>query len=241
MPTPPTATVYCDYTGAFLPGEMPRQIRFTRLLNNVDVSSTSRWFQATVSGSVTATIAQTGVLTVTALATDSVIQVRSARDNFSLVASVQIVRVLGGTPSGGTGGGSAASTSSFSSFSAVTAATTTSDIVVTAGSGGTVTLTAPLTVITARMAPTGTFPVFGQWYWFNGASYVAVGTEVQSSPDAAVTFDGDIYLRSNGSLSVSTAKTGLTAATAYRFQFWARNGAGTRIMNLSGTATGTGS
>jgi hypothetical protein len=87
---------------------------------------------------------------------------------------------------------------------------------------------------------TGTFPVYGIWRWWNGASWADVGTEVQSSPDCVLDYDSEtgIYFFSpTGSLTVNTSKTGLGVGSSQKFQLYARNSSGTRTMTFTGTAS----
>jgi hypothetical protein len=101
-----------------------------------------------------------------------------------------------------------------------------------------------LDVTTLAASPTGTFAVYGKWQWYNGAAWVDVASEVQSSPNCTVTRQIDdpglhsyTYFTNDGTLTVNTTKTGLTPSSTAQFQLLARNGSGTRDMSFSGTAS----
>ena len=242
MPSIVPINIYCDYTGTPLTGQLPVSFAAQRLLNGVDLSSTTRWFIAIVSGSIACSIAQTGVVTVTGLSASSVIQIRSLRDNFSIVVNVVLNKIIGPPPATGTGGGTSSSSSTFNNFNAATMASVSPEITCTVGSTGAVNLQATLTVSTGAVSPAGTFFTLGIWRWFNGTSYVDVSTEQTSSMGVEVTQDPVHYFYStqDDSLTISSSKTGLTAGTVAKFQLYARNSSGTRTMTLRGTATATG-
>ncbi len=150
-----------------------------------------------------------------------------------------------GSVPAGSNGGTSASVSSFASFNAITHAVVTSELSVVAGTGGTVTLTASdLVVTTAAVAPAGVFGVFGKWQWDStgGGVWVDVGTEDASSPNTEVEdFGGGSYGVSPGLLTVNEIKSGLVAASTHKFRLMARKSSGTRVMNLTGTASAVGS
>lgn len=233
MPAPSPVTIYYDYSGTTTT-DLPYPVRVQRFLNGDDVSAKSRWFLSAVSGTITATIDQTGIVTITALGVSSVLQVKSVRDGVTLTCNLTVNKSLGGAPSGG--GSGAVNTSTFNSINSTVYAQITTDLTVTVGSSGTVTLNAPLTVTTDRVSPIGTFAVFGKWQWFNGSSWVDVATEVQSSPDCDVEYEPP-YVVDPGSLTVNTAQTGLTVGSSQKFHLMARKDAGTRTMYFNGTAS----
>ena len=112
----------------------------------------------------------------------------------------------------------------------------------TVGSTGVVNLQATLSITTAAVFPTGTFRTLGIWRWYNGASYVDIGTPTPSDNGAIVTYDTQvkIYSTQDDTMTVASSKTGLTAGSAAKFQFYAENYSGTRTMSLYGTITATG-
>lgn len=241
MPDPAPVTIYKDYTGTVAAGELPRAFAVKRYLYGADVSARTRWFLSVKSGMVTASIDQTGLITITAT-TGGVLTLKSVRDNITLQCDFPVNIVIGSPPASGSGGGTSISTSIFTAFASTTHASTTADLVVTAGSGGIVNLQATLDVRTVRSAPESVYAVYGIWRWWNGTAYVDVATEVQSNPDCEITKDPlrSIYYLSSGTLTVAASKTGLAAASSNRFQFFARNFSGTRSMTFVGTATATG-
>jgi len=241
MPAPSPVNIYEDYTGALLSGQLPATVIVQRLLNGVDVSAKCRWFLSTVSGSITATIDQTGLVTITALASSSVLQVKSVRDGVTLYCNVTANVVVGNPPFTGSGGASSSITTFNSTNStSYSSPITTSDLSVTVGSSGIVDLSAPLTVQTALTAA-GTYPVWGKWQWNNAGTWTDVAAEVESSPPCTITAyppNGNLG-EGAGRLSVSASKSGLTAGSTQAFRLMARNDAttGTRAMNFSGTAS----
>lgn len=241
MPAPAPVTVYLAYTGTPLTGEIPRIFAVKRYLNGTDVSAKTRWFLTVKSGTIAASISQTGLITITSAGAGGVLTLRSSRDNVVLECDFPVNTVVGTPPPvTGTGGGTSYTASTFYGISSTTHANITDDIVVTVGSTGVVNLQATLTVRTARSSPAGNFPVYGIWRWWNGSAYVDVGTEVQTSPDCSIDFEAPAYYLNSGSLNVASSKTGLTVGSSQKFQFFARNGVGTRAMSFLGTATATG-
>jgi hypothetical protein len=240
MPTPPPVNLFADYTGTYLPGQLPAVFQVKRFLDGTDVSAKTRWFLSTTSGTISASIDQMGIITIASLSTDSVLLVKSVRDNVTLTCNVLVNRVEGQAP--GTGSG-VDSTSSFSSINSASHSPITGNLTVTVGSSGNVALAAPLRVSTAQAAPAGGFPVFAKWQWWNGAAWADVAAEVQSSPDCVVESEpdgtGTFYLVDKGFLTANTTKTGLTVGSSQKFQLLARNGAGTRVMTFTGTASAT--
>lgn len=237
MPTPAPISIIADYTGTYVTGQLPKILQIQRFSGGDDVSARSRWFLSTVSGTISASIDQMGVLTITSLGTSSVLQVKSVRDGVTLTCNVVVNRVIGSAPS------SSSSVSTFSSINSTSHSPITAEITVTVGSSGTVSLSAPLSIQTAQAAPTGFFPVFGKWQWWDGATWQDVAAEVQSSPDCDVTSEPDgvglFYSVDYGYIAVNTSKSGLTVGSSQKFRLEARNGSGTRVMTFSGTASAT--
>ena len=254
MPVPAPVTIYRDYTGAPLAGELPRIFAVKRYLNGTDVSARTRWFLTVRSGTVAASIDQVGVITITSAGAGGVLTLKSVRDNVTLQCDFTVSNQTGSPPTTGTAGGTSNSVSTFTGISSATMAAITSEISIVVGSTGVANLQATLSSLTARAGPEGAYPVFGIWRWYNGTSYVDVGTQTQSSPDCDITADyldylaykstriGTVYYMSPGTLNVTATKTGLAAGSTAKFQFYARNDVGTptRAMTFTGTATATG-
>ena len=248
MPTPAAVTIYTDYAGTVLAGEIPRIFSVKRYLYAADVSSRTRWFLTIKSGTIAATISQIGVITITAAGAGGVLTLKSVRDNITLQCDIPVSITAGSPPTTGTAGGGAGTVSTFTGINSSTLTSITTDVNVVVGSGGIVNLQATLNVRTARSSPASTYPVYGIWRWWNGSVYVDVATQVQSSPDCSVSSEAQdttpvtyIYYLSPGSLNVTSSKSGLVAASTAKFQFFARTDVATpRAMTFTGTATATG-
>jgi hypothetical protein len=235
-------TIVADYTGAVNPAnQLPYQVAIKRFSGDTDVTTLTVWSLAADAG-ITATIgASTGLLSITAITASGNITVSSLYNGITKTKLVPVTLSIGAPPSTGTGGGSStASDTTFNSINSATHAAISDELTVTVGSSGTVTLNAAsLTVRTAKDT-TGTFPVYGIWRWWNGSSYVDVGTEVQSSPNCTLDFDsetGIYFFDPAGSLTVNSSKSGLGVSSSQKFQLYARNSSGTRTMTFTGTAS----
>jgi len=238
--------VTASYAGEVDAGQLPRNIAIKRYYSGADVTATSAWTLAVLSGTITATIgAATGIINVTALGTTATLEATSVRSGYTLKTVVAVTKTLAAAPSGGSGGGTSASDSTFLSINSATHVAISDELTVVAGSAGTVTLSAPLTVTTDGNLPTGTFVVQGKWQWYDPgpALWTDLGTEVPSNPHATVYYvaEFDAYFTDNGALSVPASKTGLVAASSYKFRLMARKSIGTKAMYFSGTASAVGS
>lgn len=245
MPALAPITITANSSGTVDTGQLPRAAQFRRYELTTDVTTTSTWSATLLTGSATFSIgAATGILTITALAASSTIEVTSVRDGVTLTA-VLVVNKVNAPAGGASGGGTSASDSSFASFNSASHAPVSDELTVTAGSGGTVTLTAAnLVVSTAAAAPAGSFPVLGKWEWDStgGGVWVDVGTEDANTIDCSVDdLGGGSFLMSEGSLTSNEVKSGLVALSSHKFRFSARNNAGTRTMYLAGTVNAAGS
>ena len=250
MPQPAPVTIYTDFAGTILAGELPRTFSIKRYLYAVDVSSRTRWFISVKSGSISATITQLGAITITSAGAGGVLTIKSVRDSVTLQCDITVNIAANTPPTTGVSGGGSSTTTTFGGISASTMASITADVSVVVGSGGIANLQATLSVRTARSLPVNGYGVYGIWRWWNGTAYVDVSTEVRTSPDASVTQEGlgdfggapYIYYMSPGSLNVTSSKSGLVAASTAKFQFFARNDVSTsiRAMTFTGTATATG-
>lgn len=240
----PDLTIYADHAGVVLNGELPRNVAAKRYDGTTNATTTSTWSFTVLSGSVTATIgASTGVLNITAVgASQSEVRITSVRDNVTLSRSFLVIRSDAPTPSG-SGGGTSAGDSVLASINTTTHAAISDELTVTAGTAGEVALAAPLGVMTAESAPTGTFEVFVKWEWYDGAAWVDVAVEVASDPDCRVTEEAETgaLLVFEGDINAPATKTGLTAGSSQKFRLMGRNAAGTRAMTFTGTASAVGS
>lgn len=248
MPDLVPVVIQADHLGAVLTGQLPRNVLAKRFHAGAEVTTSAAWTATTDSGTVTYSIgAATGVLEITALASDeAVIDVKSVYSGITVSRKLKVSKQKADPPTTGSGGGTSASDTSFASINSASMAAISDELTVTVGSAGEVALTAALSVTTDEVAPDGSFDVKGRWQWWDGAAWVDQGAgESSSSPDATVTEHGppgeEYYTVDNGSLSVSATKTGLAAASSQKFRLRARNNSGTRTMYLTGTATATGS
>lgn len=238
----PDLTIYADHTGAALDGELPENVGAKRYFQEVDVTTSSAWSFAVLSGSVTATIgAATGVLNITAVgAAESKVRITSVRGGLTLYKTFTVYRSDAPPPASGSGGGTSDSETSYNSINSTTHATI-ATLVVTTGSAGQVELSAPLTVKTPRTSPEGVFEVYGKWV--RAATSTDVAAEVASDPDTEIAMDPETgeYFLFSGTLTVNATATGLPASTSETFYLQARNASGTRSMTFSGTSSAVGS
>lgn len=234
-------TIAADYQGAVNPADqLPYEVAIKRFSSDVDVTTDTSWSVATTTGDITASIgAATGILSITAIGSSGTLTVTSIYNGVVKTRLVSITLAVAAPPSTGSSG-AGSTTSSDTSFDAIAAAShapISDELTVTVGASGIVTLSAVLTVRTAKTAPTGSFEVFGKWQWWDGAAWQDVAAEVASSPDATVSNAEGIYTLDPGTLTVNTSKTGLTPATSAKFRLEARNSVGTRGMTFTGTAS----
>lgn len=238
----PDVTIVGDYTGTIDSSQFPIVVSAKRFDGDTDVSDQSDWTASLESGDADFDIgAASGDLTINDASIDSVILITSTKDGLPLRKKQTIPVKLGSPPNTGSPGASTSWTdTTFNSIFSATMAAVSDELTVTVGSTGNVDLSAPLTVGTASTSPAGPFPVYGIWRWWDGAAWVDLGTEVQSSPSVTVIGNpSGSFTMNNGSLSVSGSKTGLTVGASEKFQLYARNSSGTRQMNLAGTASAT--
>lgn len=246
-------TITADYTGVVDPSsQLPKTIACTRLNGTTDVTTSSTWSVNVRSGSISCSIGSgTGVITVTAISSDAVVDVSSDRTvNGSTITLTKPLTVYfdkaeppisGGTGGGGGGsGGTTMTDTTFNSISATTMAAISDVLTVTVGSGGRVDLSAPLSVTCSGASPTGTFDVYGIWQWDStgGGVWTDLGTETLNQQSTLVNSAHEV---DNGTLSVNIAKTGLAAASTQKFRLMARKSSGTKVMSFTGRATAAGS
>jgi hypothetical protein len=238
-------TITADYAGVVTPSnQLPKTVLFKLYEGSTDVTADAAW-SVDSEGDITGSIgAATGAYTFTDIGSDSVVTATGVYQAITRTRILPISFNTGQTPATGSGGGSSASTSTFADINSASHAAICT-LTATAGAGGIITLSAPLSVLTSEAAPNGTFKVYGKWQWDStgGGVWVDLAAEVSSSPDCRVIHDipSGEYIESNGGLSVPDAKTGLVAASSHNFRLMARNNSGTRVMSFSGTASAVGS
>lgn len=249
-------TIKASHLGVVEGGQLPKNISYKALVGLGEVTTAAAWSRTVISGSVTCTIgAATGVFGITALGSvEAVVEITCVYAGVTQKTRLTITRADAAPPvSGGSGGdggggggeppaGTSASDTSFSGFSSTTMAVISDELNVTAGSTS-VALSAGLS-ISSNLATFGTFEAMAVFQWWNGTAWENVGTETASSPDHT-RYDeggGDYRTGEYGSISISTSKTGLTAASNYKFRLLARRAlsspAGTLFASGSATATG---
>lgn len=237
--------VAADYQGTPNSGQFPMNVTSTRMTGTTDDTLNTVWGYTVNSGAVTISGITNGVLTITDVDATSSITVTSAFGGVTLSRTFTVYLDLAPPP---ITSGTSASDYTLDSISSATHAAVSTELTVTVGSAGTVTLSAAnLEVSTGAVAPAATYPaitdlaVYGKWQWWNGASWADVAVEVVSSPHCKITFYASYgYYTTKGSLTVNTQKTGLTPAASEKFRFVARNSSGTRVMTLAGTASAVG-
>jgi len=92
---------------------------------------------------------------------------------------------------------------------------------------------------------TGTANCELRWVWWNGSSWVVVGTADASSPDPDVLDEPPVYPNNNGTCTSNETKTSLSSDTEYKFKLQGRiestTGSNTiTAVTCSGTASGVG-
>jgi hypothetical protein len=230
--------IFCAPAGTPLPGQLPRQVKATRLKGGADVSDTTTWSVA-VQG-CTATIGATGIIQITAVASSGWVDALSARDGVDRPARI-VVTKINALPAvaGGGGAGSAYDSTIANVDSATYGVVHGGPLVVRAGAPGVVDLTAPLEFFVLNVAPEGTFGLRGKWEWrIGGGSWADVAAEVSETAPSVVTYiPFDLaYEASFGAISISASKTGLTPGTDYEFRLMLRTSGDTRTRFVNGVA-----
>lgn len=229
-----------DSNGSASTGELSRVETYRLLRNGAIVTTGLTWTYTVVSGTVSGFTSASGSqslsgagatnLTVSSLSSsEAVITIKCVdADGLIFLHTTRIYKNTATAPTGGsTGGGTAAQTSEFASFSSTSMTSvmpgTLAEFIVVAGSTS-VALTASLDVESNASATT-TSETFAIFQWWNGSSWVDVGTETASNPDVIRAQDallGTWYTAVGGFISISTSKTGLTAGTTNRFRLMMR-------------------
>ena len=231
-----TVSVAYDYTGAVKAGQLPLVANFKMVTAaNTDITASTTWTAITKSGVATYSIgAATGVLTVTALSLDAVIEVSGVYGGQTRAATLTLFRTLDAPPVSGAAGGTSASTSISTSGITTSYGTSPTGLMsVVAGAAGQVACTAD---VRFYRTTNGTSEAYGKWQWrVVGGSYADIAAEVISDFPA----ERAVGLNEPGSLMVNMTKTGLTNGTIYEFQLLLRSTSGT--LAAFGTAATVGS
>lgn len=216
---PAALTINADYTGAVTTA-MPFEQQFSLIANGTDVTTSAAWSVAQNSGTMTATIgAATGILSIDESSGDlesGSVTLTAVYNGSSKDFVVKVSKVNADAPSSGSAGGtSATGTTNNASFTATTMTAVGTELDITLGSSGQAVLSADYT-----FTADANRSMFAQWFRWNGSSWVALGSPIQSAT----------YIRFGDPVegTPSFTATGLTANSAQRFQIF---------MHLSGTAT----
>lgn len=249
MPDIPDVHIAADYTGVANPDQFPVIVQARRLTNETDNTDDATWDFTLSADGITASI-DGGTFSITDAVATCDVTISSEYNGVTKSRTFMAYFDVAPPPDTGTdsGGGAVAGTTAkdtlIDSIASASYAAVTRVLNVTIGSSGEVALSAPLTVSTAAAGLAGTYKIWGKWQWFDGGSstWTDVGSEVASSPSAKVTShvhfgSPTTFTETDGTLSVSTTKTGLTTSGTEKFRLMARNDSGTRTMTLSGTAS----
>jgi hypothetical protein len=195
MPTLPAVTINADYTGAVMPSnQLPKTILCTRFNGTTDVTALvdleRRGKDRRGNGDHQQRdrrIAAHRDYRKRYCGRDQRSRRGRRLDDADTAAAVPFRPAAAptGGGGGGGGGGSTESTSIFADINSTSHAEVCA-LTVTAGSGGVVTLAAPLYVTTAEALPVGALKVYGKWQWDStgGGVWVDLAAEVSSSPIA---------------------------------------------------------
>jgi len=234
-----SALILADTAGVIVSGQLPRAIKAIRKRGDIDVSPTTTWSVAT--SGCTATIGTTGLVQITACTASGWVDVTSDRDGVTLVQRIVVTRQDAAAPLPGGVGSTTASTSIIGTVAAASYGTVhAGPLLVTAGSAGTVTLTAPLSFGSTSVTPAATLGLFGKWQWrITAGSWADVATEIAHSQDCLVVEEtpGQFVVDQFGTLTVNQTQTGLTPSSNYEFRLLMRTPSGTRSRFPTGTAT----
>lgn len=245
MPDIEPVTVHADHTGVVLDGGLPISIPAYRFDGATDVTESSVWAGALVSGEATFdTDAGTGITELTALGASSVIEVSSIYNNVERARNINIaLEISDPPPSEGAGVESAFDHTIGSTASDSYGAANAGILTLTCGASGEVELSAPL-AFKAALVAAGSFGSLGKWQVSaaGAAIWSDVDTEIASTTESEVVDLGDgsgPYKAFPGSLTVNQTAASLTPASDYDFQLLLRNESGTTALYYTGTASAT--
>lgn len=241
---PTTATIEAATDGTVAGGELPANYTYSLESDGVEVASGVTWAVSVTEGTATVSISTAGLLTLSALTSNTAsIRVQATYGGVvkALVFSVRkrIASVDINTGSGGT----SATDNSFDSFNTESYVAVSDELAITTGSAGEVDLTAPLTFRVLSSNPPTDYEADLKWQRDNGGSWVDVGSVVGAV--CTVEPDGTVVA---GYPSITASET-LAASTSYTYRLVAKavwtaeetiNGTG-RDRYLTGTASASGS
>jgi hypothetical protein len=230
MPDIPDVTITADYTGAVDTGQLPKIVQAYRFTNTTDNTTDATWSYTLDSGDLTATITD-GALEITAITVTSVVTVTSTYQSVDKSRTFTVHLETAAPPSSV---GSSTDTS-FASINSTTLAPISDELTVTVGgTGGVACIASNLTVTTDAVTPSGSFSVQIQWQWWDGAAWVNIGS---ASTSSLVRVASGTFAVTDGRVSKTATKTGLTPAASEKFRLEAKNSSGTRVMYFAGHVT----
>jgi len=238
-----TIKLAADYQGVVKAGQLPKTIYYTLAEGEgTNVTTLAVWSVVVKGGSITCAIGvATGALSITALASDAIIELTATYNGATRSVTVTVLAEKDAPPVTGSGAGTSATDSTITGVSSTAYSTAKAGpLTVKAGSGGSVNLSAPLE-FARPIDGNGTRDAYGKWQWrVVGGSWADVSAEVLSTSPAFVTgypFEPESY---NGFISIAPTKSGLTAGTDYEFQLLLRCAGTATVLDFYGTATATG-
>lgn len=219
-------------------GQLPKSSRYYLFLAGVDRSADATWAVAVKSGAATVSIAA-GVLSISGMTTNAAaVDISATLDGELRKMQATISkRIAQPNINVGGGGGTAQTDNSFEAVTTASLAPISDELIVKAGTAGEVNLTAPLE-FNATGGGVGIYDAAAQWQRWDGAAWVALGSEQASTLSCVEDESG---FRTPGQITVNHVDAGLTPATEYKFGLWARQSAATAATYIfTGTAAGEG-
>lgn len=219
-------------------GEIPKSATFS--LQNADgttVGSGVSWSVTTVSGTwsgagPSASGSGVGQVTINSGLEVSEASIRVTAQyqgrTYSLGAKVQ-KKVAAASSSGSSGSSSDfAEDTTLEQIGSTTYFAISNDLFVTTQSGSTaVSLSAGgISLLHSNPNQAGVTDIQFKWQWWNGSSWVDVGSAASSNPDPTSIDEGGFYSSQFGSITCNATKTGLTASTEYKFRLMGRRASG---------------
>ncbi|MEA3033224.1 MAG: hypothetical protein QOH86_1240, partial [Sphingomonadales bacterium] len=236
-------------------GELPRNEGYKFFKSGAVVTSGLTWTYTVLSGTINTFTNASGAqaisgagavnFTVSSIGTDeAIVQLQCAGGSPTpRTKTVRVYRDKSAPPTNGSaGGGTFGSDSNLASFGGTGMTTVGSaDLVVTVGNAGSVALAASVDVDSNATSSTVS-ETYGIFQWWNGSTFVDVGSETPSDPDCQRAFDsllggGTWYTVTTGSVVISTSKTGLTVGSSQKFRFQMRRAIGAASATYYPTGT----
>lgn len=225
---PATITINANYSGTVTTA-LPYSQQFSLSKNGTDVTTSATWSVAVNSGTMTASIgAATGILSIDASSgtlTSGSVTLTAVYNGSSQKYVVKIEKVNAAAPTTGGGGSGSAGSSSSSIGGGPTTTTLTAngtELDINVGSAGQAVLSSDYTFTAG-----GNNNCTMQWYRWNGSSWVALGSSV-NSPTYSLYGDPVEF-------GCNYTVTGLTANSAQRFMLYWKEG--NTVHNIAGSGS----